>query len=262
MAGAGRPSGGSATRSERLARWGVQAAFVGLLLLSWHLATAGGMVSPLFLPKPADVFASFVEILVTGAFVRDLQVTLYEFAMAAPIAIVLGTAVGYLISRTRYSTLVFEPVVASLYAVPIIVFYPISVLVFGVGAESKIAHGAMFGFFPVCLNTAQGFARVDQGYLRLAKSMGANDRQILRRILIPAALPTILSGWRMGLTLSFLAIIGSETIASLEGLGHRIVWYAEGMRTVPMFAFILFVIAIVVVVNALLSKLESMGRRE
>ena len=69
-------------------------------------------------------------------------------------------------------------------------------------------------------------------------------------------MPTILCGWRMGMMLCFLAIIGSETIASLDGLGHRIVWYAEGMHTTKMFAFILFVILIVVAVNVALSRLE------
>jgi ABC-type nitrate/sulfonate/bicarbonate transport system permease component len=253
----GAPTGAA---SARLARAGVQAGFVLALVALWHGVTVGGLVSPLFLPKPLDVAVAFVDLLASGGYLRDLSVTLYEFALAAPVAIALGTLTGYLISATRYSMLVFEPVVAALYAIPIIVFYPISVLVFGVGPESKIAHGALFGFFPVCLNTAQGFARVDPVYLRLAQSMGASRALVLKRILIPAALPTILGGWRMGMTLSFLAIIGSETIASLEGLGHRIVWYAEGMRTTPMFAFILFVILIVVVVNSLLSLLERPAR--
>jgi ABC-type nitrate/sulfonate/bicarbonate transport system permease component len=253
------------TRSEptgaRLARIGVQAGFLVALVALWHGVTVSGLVSPLFLPKPLDVGAAFIGLIASGDYLRDLSVTLYQFALAAPVAIVLGTLAGYFISTSRYSTQVFEPVVAALYAVPIIVFYPISVLVFGVGPESKIAHGALFGFFPVCLNTAQGFARVDPAYLRLAHSMGASRTLVLKRILVPAALPTILGGWRMGMTLSFLAIIGAETIASLEGLGHRIVWYAEGMRTTPMFAFILLVILIVVVVNTLLSLLERLGRR-
>jgi ABC-type nitrate/sulfonate/bicarbonate transport system permease component len=245
---------------EQVGRFAVQSGFLLLVIALWHGLTVTGLVSPLFLPKPLDVGRAFIALIASGEYLRDLTVTLYEFALAAPIAVVLGTLAGYLISSSRYATVVLEPVVAALYAVPVIVFYPISILVFGVGPESKIAHGALFGFFPVCLNTVQGFARVDPVYLRLAQSMGANRTQTLRRILVPAAWPTILGGWRMGMTLSFLAIIGSETIASLEGLGHRIVWYAEGMRTTPMFAFILFVILIVVVVNAFLSFLESSGR--
>jgi ABC-type nitrate/sulfonate/bicarbonate transport system permease component len=171
----------------------------------------------------------------------------------------LGTLVGYLVSLRGYSVRVFEPVFAGLYAIPIIVFYPLSVLFFGIGPESKIAHGVLFGFFPICLSTIQGFSRVDPIYLRLAQSMGASRRQTLRRILFPAALPTILGGYRLGFMLTFLAIIGGETIASLAGLGHRIVWYAEGMETVKMFAYVLFVILVAAATNMLLAFIETRG---
>ena len=165
-----------------------------------------------------------------------------------------------MVSRTRYTTRVFEPLFAAIFAIPIIVFYPLNILYFGLGPESKIIHGGLFGFFPIVLNTISGFAHVDASYLRLARSMGASERQLFRRILLPAALPIVLTGLRMGFILCFLAIIGGETIASFEGLGHRIVWYAEAMNTVKMFAYILIVIAIAVLLNALMSMTEVRQR--
>lgn len=230
--------------------------FVLALLGVWYVVTAMGWVSSFFLPRPERVFGTFWAILENGEAWEELQVTLFEYAIACPLAAVLGIAAGFLASRTSYRVRVFEPLLAGLYAIPIIVFYPLAVLFFGIGPESKIAHGVLFGFFPICLNTIQGFAKVDPVYLRLAASMGASPAQVLKRILLPAALPSILGGLRLGFMLTFLAIIGGETIASLAGLGHRIVWYAEGMETVKMFAYVIFVIIIAALMNLLLSVLE------
>ncbi len=262
----GAAAGVSGGVTERLSRRGRRlslltklAVFAALMVL-WHLLTVTEIISPFFLPQPMAVMTVFWRILSTGRALPDLGVTFFEFAVAGPIAVLTGVVAGYLISMTRYSTVVLEPVISSLYAIPIIIFYPISVMALGIGPESKIAHGALFGFFPICLNTIQGFSGVDAIYLRMARSTGATKAQLLRRILIPAAAPTILGGVRLGLMLCFLAIIGGETIASLEGLGHRIVWYAEGMQMVNMFAYMVFVILIATAMNACLSLLELRRR--
>ena len=218
-------------------------------------------ISPLFLPNPVDVFRMFVRIIVTGEAWPDVKVTFMEVAIAFPIAAITGTLVGYLVSVSRYGTRVFEPLLSGIFAIPIIVFYPLSVLIFGIGPESKIAHGAMFGFFPAALNTIQGFSTVNPQLLRFAHAAGASRTQILVRIMFPAALPALLTGYRMAFILSFLGIIGSETIASLAGLGHRIIWYAEALDTVRMFAYIIFVIILAFVLNGVLSAAESRWER-
>jgi ABC-type nitrate/sulfonate/bicarbonate transport system permease component len=94
-----------------------------------------------------------------------------------------------------------------------------------------------------------------------ARSMGASDYQLFRYVLLPAALPIILTGMRMGFTVALLSIIGSETIASLAGLGHRIVHLAEAMEMARMFGYIVFVVAIAVILNTAVSALEARGRR-
>lgn len=236
-----------------------RASFLALLLVAWHLSTSTGLVSSFFLPRPDKVFQSFRDIILDGEAFEDLRVTLFEFLFACPVAGILGTLVGYLVGRGPCAARVFEPIFAGLYAVPMIVFYPISILYLGIGPGSKIAHGALFGFFPICLNTIQAFSRVDPVLLRLARSMGASRWRTLRRILIPAALPTIIGGLRLGFMLTFLAIIGGETISSLAGLGHRIVWYAEGLETVKMFAYVIFVILVTVLMNLFLSLIERLG---
>jgi ABC-type nitrate/sulfonate/bicarbonate transport system permease component len=253
------PSGDQ--REARLASRAVQAGFLIALLVLWYLATARWRVSPLLLPNPIVVLRDFWDILTTGEFIGDLRVTLTELVSAFAIAASCGLLVGYLISRSRYCIQVFEPLLAGIYSVPIILFLPLYVLLFGLGPASKIALGATIGFFPIALNTIAGFGYVERTLVIAARSMGASDLQLFRYVLLPAALPIILTGMRMGFTVALLSIIGSETIASLAGLGHRIVYLAEGMEMARMFAYIAFVIAIAAVLNTLVSALEAQGRR-
>jgi ABC-type nitrate/sulfonate/bicarbonate transport system permease component len=248
------------TRDAWLSRL-VQAAFLAGLILLWYLATTRWGVNRLLLPNPVAVFGDLVEILRTGAYVDDLMITLGELAAAFSIAVAGGLTTGYLISRSPYLTRVFEPLFAGIYAIPIILFLPLFVLFFGLGPASKIALGATISFFPIVLSTIAGFGNVDRTLVTAAKSMGASDYQLFRYVLVPAALPVILSGLRMGFTIALLAIIGSEVIASLAGLGHHIVQLAEGMDMARMFAYIAFVVVIAALLNSAVSFLEARGRR-
>ena len=248
-------------REKPLASRAVQVAFLIVLIVLWYLATTRWKVSPLLLPNPVRVLADFWEILKTGEFIGDLRVTLGELAAAFAISATSGVIVGYVISRSQYRIRVFEPLFSAIYSVPIILFLPLYVLFFGLGPASKIALGATISFFPIALNTIAGFGYVDKVLVTAARSMGASDVQLFRYVLLPAAFPIILTGMRMGFTVALLSIIGSETIASLAGLGHRIVHLAEGMEMAQMFAYIIFVVAIAAFLNTVVSTLEARGKR-
>jgi len=244
----------------RLASRGVQVAFALGLLLVWLLATNVWRVSSILLPNPIDVWHQLIEVIRSGEFVRDLRITFGEFAAAFVIAMVLGVTLGYFISRSRYWTKVFEPLFAAVYAIPIILFLPLYVMIWGLGPPSKIALGATISFFPIVLNTIVGFGNVDRSLTAAAESMGASNLQMFRHVLLPGALPVVLAGLRMGFTVALLSVIGSETIASLAGLGHRIVNLAENMEMARMFAYIVFVVAIVAILNSALSVIEAYAR--
>jgi ABC-type nitrate/sulfonate/bicarbonate transport system permease component len=156
---------------------------------------------------------------------------------------------------------VFDPLLAGIYSIPAILLFPLYVLFFGLGAGSKIAIGANIAFFPVVLNTIAGFANVDKTYVTAARSMGASGAQMFWSVMLPAAFPVVLTGLRIGFIIAFLAILGSETIASLAGLGHRIVTYAESMDPAKMFAYIFFAIFIAVALNGVVSYVEARVKR-
>ena len=235
----------------------VQVAFLAALLLGWYLAATMGHVSLLLLPNPINVWHQLVAILARGEFIPDLRITLGELAAAFAISASLGLTLGYVISRSRYAVIVFEPLFAAVFSIPIILFLPLYVVLFGLGPASKIALGATISFFPIVLNTITGFGNVDRTLITAARSMGASNLQMFRYVLLPGALPVILAGLRVGFTVALLSIIGSETIASLAGLGHRIVNLAENMDMARMFAYIAFVVVIAAFLNTVVSAIEA-----
>ena len=216
-------------RRDKIASLSVQVGFLVALVALWYLGTAYWGISRILLPNPVHVWAELKDILASGEYLPDLRVTLTELAVAFAISCTAGITLGFLISRSPYLIKVFEPLLAGFYSVPVILFLPLYVLFFGLGPGSKIALGTTISFFPIVLNTIAGFGYVDKIFITAARSMGASDFQMFRYVLLPAALPVILTGLRMGFTVALLSILGSETIASLEGLGHRIVHLAEAM---------------------------------
>ena len=248
------------TRSGAAARL-VQLGFLVALLAAWQIATAEGHVSALLLPPLPSVYHDFLSLVAAGQFRPDLATTLYELAAAFLIAAAAGTVVGYAVSRSGYAVKVLDPLFAGLYAIPAILLFPLYVLFFGIGPPSKIAMGATIAFFPVVLNTIAGLRFVNRACLAAARSMGASPAQMFWSVMLPAAFPVLLTGLRMGLTLAFLSILGTETIASFGGLGHRIVELGENLDTSKMFAYIVFVMVIALLLNAAVSFVEARGKR-
>lgn len=252
-------------RQERRAQIGaraVQIGFVVVLLALWYLGTAYWGISRILLPNPVNVWRELLDVLGSGEYLPDLRVTLTEVAAAFAISCTGGITLGYLISRSPYAISVFEPLLAGFYSVPMILFLPLYVLFFGLGEGSKIALGTTISFFPIVLNTIAGFGYVEKIFITAARSMGASNVQMFRHVLLPAAFPVILTGLRIGFTVALLSILGSETIASLAGLGHKIVHLAEAMETARMFAYIAFAVAIAALLNTAVSSLERRGKRQ
>ena len=248
-------------KASRRSVWFVQIGFVLLLLAVWYWASSNEFVHPLLLPPLDSVASQFVEIVSQGKFWPDLRITVYEHLSAFTMATVAGLTAGFAVSFTRFSVRVFDPLLAGMYAIPAILLFPLFVLVFGIGPGSKIALGATIAFFPIALNTIAAFSSVDRAYVRAARSMGASSRQLFWQVMLPAGFPVVLNGLRIGMITSFLAILGTETIASLGGLGHRIVALVENMETDRMFAFILIALIVAFILNGFAPAVESWGRR-
>lgn len=249
------------TRREAFGQRLVQLALLIAVVAAWYLLTLPGRINPLLLPAPGPVFAKFGALLAGGTIWPDLAVTVGEWLVAFAFAAVAGCIVGYLVSRTPYSVRVFDPLLAGLYSIPAILLFPLYLLFFGLGPASKIAIGTTIAFFPIVLNTIAGLSCVPRAYIVAARSMGAGDVELFRRVMLPAALPVVLTGFRLGGIISFMTILGCEMISSLSGLGHRIVELAENMEPVAMFASIVFAVLLAVLINVAVGLAEARGKR-
>ncbi len=243
--------------SRRLREHFIKSGFVLTLIALWYGVTRAGLISPLFLPAPAQVLLELRDASGTAEFYEHLATSALSTGIAFAIAIGFGLGLGLLIARNRLAFDVIEPLLSNLFAIPLIIFYPLCVLIFGIGPASKIAFAAVYGAFPIALNTMAGFAHVEAKYVTYARTLGARRWRLFRRVLLPAALPQIAAGLRLGFVITFASIIAGEMIASLSGIGHEITYNSEIMEPARMFAFIVLAIAMTVMANALLSVLTK-----
>ena len=239
---------------------GVQTLFGILAVGIWFLLTATGSVSPLFLPAPNDVAAALIALTGTDEFWSAIRVTLTTIAGAYAFAVIAGVLTGYALTRSRLLTRAFEPVVSGAFAIPITLFFPLFILFFGIGPESKLAYGAVYGFFPIALNTIAGFANVDRRLVDAARSMGIGPAGILRHVLFPAALPVILTGLRIGFFICFASVLGGEAISSASGIGHNIALAAELFEPAQMYAWIACVVIAALALNGAVSAIDRRFR--
>lgn len=235
----------------------VQIVFVAACGVGWYGVTANGLVNPILLPPFHTTMDELWMLLSSGAFWPDLAVTMYEWAVGFGLAAGAGLLTGYLVSRSRFSIQVFDPLFSGLYSIPTILLFPLFVLFFGLGPGSKIAMGATIAFLPITLTTMAGLGNVERGLTTAARSMGASDAQMFFFVLVPAAFPVVISGLRLGLILALLAILGVETIASLSGLGHQIVNASDMMDMPKMFAYTVLVLAVATLMNGIVTAIEK-----
>lgn len=246
-------------RSDLTAR-GIQFAIFVIVMGAWFIIGRTGAISPLFVPPMDAVWLAFIRLVQTDQFWSAVHITLTTIVQAYGIAILLGTLAGYLITRSRILTQLLEPIVSGLFAIPITLFFPLFILLFGIGASSKVAYGAAYGFFPIALNTIAGLSGVEKRFLSAARSMGFTPFGTFRHVLFPAAFPVILTGLRIGFFICFASVLGGETISSVSGVGRNIALAAELMEPARMYAWIVFVIVTALALNGLVSAIENRMR--
>ncbi len=238
----------------------IQFGFLVVVMGGWFVIGRTGAVSPLFVPPMDSVWQALTRLVQTSQFWSAVRTTVVTISEAYGIAILLGILIGYLVTRSRFLTQVLEPVVSGLFAIPITLFFPLFILMFGIGPASKVAYGAAYGFFPIALNTIAGLSGVDRRYLNAAKSMGLSAFGTFRNLLFPAAFPAILTGLRIGFFICFASVLGGETISSVSGVGRNVALAAELMEPARMYAWIVVVIATALVLNTVVSMIENRMR--
>jgi len=228
---------------------------LALLLVLWEVVPMTGLLPELFLPA----FSKTLSVLYSDRLIyaAALLVTLYEVACSMLIACGLGILAGALVGGTVLLRNLLLPVFSSLYAVPIVILYPIFTAWFGVGSSSKIAFAGVYGFFPVMLSTAAGIRTIDPQFLLAARSMGATLTQQITRVIIPASVPTVFAGLRLGGALTIIGVVVSEMLTASAGIGYLVTLNRTILDSPRVFAGILAILVLSIAYYMLARALES-----
>lgn len=224
------------------------------LIVLWEVLPRTGLIPELFLPSlSSTLIAGWTDAAEYG---QALLVTLYEVAVSMVFACGLGIVAGAVVGSLPRPRVLIMPMVSSLYAVPLVILYPVFTVWLGIGSESKIAFASIYGFLPTMLSTAAGIQTIDPQLLLAARSMGATLSQRLVRVIIPAAIPTVLSGLRVGGALVIVGVVVSEMLISSAGIGYLISRYRTILDSPHVFAAVLLVLVLTVAFNSALRWVE------
>lgn len=247
----------SSRRRELLTVGLIQLTLAGVLVGIWYFQSRPGRVSPILLPKPEDVLAQLPVIVQSGGFWESLGVTAMEVVGAFALAAVTGLTVGLLIGRWRPAAKIASPLLVWAQTVPIILFYPICILMFGIGPMSKVVFGGFYGFFPIAATTVIALTTVPSRYLVVADALGASRRQQVLNVLIPAARPLVLSGVRIGAALCLIGVLAGEILGSTRGIGYQIASASGGFRTSELYAYIIVALLLVAAFNIAITRADD-----
>jgi len=193
------------------------------LVLGWEVLSRSGAVSTFLLPPLSFVLQRVWDDGVSGDLTINLGMTLYRALAGFAIAAIGGVALGILMTRSRFVRWFFDPIVSVGFPMPKIAFLPIFMLWLGLYDVSKISMAAFNAIFPVIVATIAAAEGVDRQLLWSARSLGATERQLLREIILPAALPQILTGLQVALPVSMIVTIVSEMLMGGQGLGGAMI---------------------------------------
>lgn len=229
---------------------------VALLALIWQLAPASGFVDPYFVPPLSQVLAAWWDMLQDGELLRQVRASVVRSGIGFGLAIAVGIPVGGAIAWYRPVRELLTPVLEIFRNTAALALLPVFVLILGIGETSKVAIVTYACFFPVLLNTISGVSTADPQLLRAARVLGLSPVTTFRKVVFPAALPTIFTGIRLAGAAAVLVLIAAEMIGATAGLGYFIN-YAQNNFLIPqMYAAILTTALLGLAVNYGLVALE------
>lgn len=210
-----------------------------VLLLAWEAVTRLGWVPVWFLPMPTAVLTTLYHMIVSGELAHHAAISITRAVSGYLMAAIIGIGLGLLIAWSRIMEDFFDPLIELIRPLSTFALIPIFFLWFGIGNTSKIMIIFKSCFFPIVLNTIAGIKGVDSKLIMAAKSLGARGGQLWTQVLIPSALPMIITGLRISTAIAMMALVGVEMIASDSGLGFLVIDAQRTFDTERVFAGII-----------------------
>ncbi len=218
-------SGGSRSRTFRLPL-AVSILAVAVFLLAWHAATTSGWVSPVFLPSPDMVLGEAAKLARSGDLLTDVLVSSRRVFVGFGLAVVVAVPLGVAMAVWWPAKAIMDPFVSLLRPLPSITWIPLTILWLGIGESQKAAIVFLGSWIYVLISTYESTRRVDPLLIRAARNLGASDLAVMREVILPGALPGILSGLKVTLAIAWSCVLTAEMVAAQDGLG-ALIWQAK-----------------------------------
>ncbi|MDH7798797.1 MULTISPECIES: ABC transporter permease [unclassified Beijerinckia] len=230
----------------------VRLAVIFFFVAVWELLSRSGWFFADIIPSLVSIAQAMVRLLFNPAFWSNLQVTLFEAALALGIGTLAGVVVGIVLGANRFLGAAFEPYLYYFSPTPRIILFPIMIMWFGVGLASKVALGALASFFAVALSTAAGMRQIDKVIIRVGRSFRATPWQMATKIYLPAMRIPVLTGIRLGLGNALITVLLAETKLSNQGLGYMVNTIYQRFDIPTLYALLIIVFLIAGACNAVL----------
>jgi taurine transport system permease protein len=222
-------------RAPRIGAIHISLATLFALLVAWWGVAAAGLVKPLFLPGPAAVFIQFITVLTSGyvdaTLIQHLIASLGRVFAALVASSLIAVPVGFAIGLSRVGRGILDPLLELLRPIPPLAYLPLIIIWVGIGETSKVLVIGIAMLAPIALSTASGVRSVSSDYVEAARLLGADQAQIIRHVIFPSALPSILTGMRIALGAGWSTLVAAELVAATRGLGFMIQSAAQFLVT-------------------------------
>lgn len=222
----------------------------------WEAMGRAGKISPLFMSWPSAIGARFVASLQHGTLLSDLAYSGKNFILGFLAAVIAGVALGVLIGWYKRLEMVLGPFLNALYATPRVAMVPLIIIWFGIDYKSKVFIVFISAFFPVLVNTIGGVKATDTDLLRAARAYCASDWQIFKTIVVPGAVPFILTGVRQGVALGLIGVVVGEMFGGSEGIGFMVAYGGQTFATDTLFVGVLIIAFAGIILTWFAERLE------
>jgi ABC-type nitrate/sulfonate/bicarbonate transport system permease component len=240
---------------DRVAR--IRLLIIAAIVVIWEVMSASGLFYRDVVPSLLAVGRALLIVLTHAEFYRHLTVTVMEVATALGIGGSIGIVLGLVLGGNRFLAHAFEHYLYYLGPTPKIIFFPIMIMWFGIGPESKVAMGAISCFFPIVLSTAAGMRGIDQVLIRVGQSFKASPLQAATKIYLPAMREPIMNGVRLGLGVAIIGTLLAETKLSNAGIGYLIMQAYAVFDMPRMYAMLIVLFVLAIGANELVGRLGS-----
>src|SRR5438132_11430799 len=230
---------------------------IALLIAVWQAIASFGYAPATLLPPPGVVLMRLAQQLTNSTFQHDVEATVFRLFAGFAIAVILGVAIGLAAAASPVINAMVRPIVRVLAPLPKVALYPALLLLLGFSHESKITLVAADALFPILLSTYYGASTVEQKLIWSAMAAGTPHREILFKVVLPGAAPSILTGCRIGLVISCIVVFLAEMITSTDGLGHLLVTAARTFQAVAMFVPLITISLLGLILNGALEALRA-----